>query len=288
MRSMLLFGSAALALSVAGAATAATRVEIKDAVARVTVVPENRTDVKVEFLTRNASLPFEMRTNGDKLIVDGNLKRRIRNCSSGHNGGRPHVRIRDVGEISYENMPQIVIRTPLNADVDTGGAIWGSVGRSDSLKLGNAGCGDWKIANVRGKLDIDIAGSGDVEAGSASELNLDIAGSGDVSVTSIGGAVDVDIAGSGDVEVGSMNGSLNVDIAGSGDVKVASGRATLIDVNVAGSGDVRFAGVAQSLEVSVAGSGDVTVGNVTGPIRRSVLGSGSIYVNGQEIKKSRP
>ena len=126
--------------------------EIKDAVARVTVVPENRTDVKVEFLTRNASLPFEMRTNGDKLIVDGNLKRRIRNCSSGHNGGRPHVRIRDVGEISYEKMPQIVIRTPLNADVDTGGAIWGSVGRSDSLKLGNAGCGDWKIANVEGRM----------------------------------------------------------------------------------------------------------------------------------------
>ena len=48
-------------------------------------------------------------------------------------------------------MPQVVIRTPRDVNVDAGGAVFGSVGRSASLDLGNAGCGDWTIANVDGR-----------------------------------------------------------------------------------------------------------------------------------------
>ncbi|MGZ8370259.1 MAG: GIN domain-containing protein [Caulobacteraceae bacterium] len=285
MRSVMLFGAAALALSTAGAASAATRVEMKDAVVRVVVVPEARSDVKVEFLTTNPALPLELRTNGDKLIVDGGLKRRIRGCRGGD--GKPHVKVRGVGDVAYENIPQIVIRTPMNVMVGGGGAVFGSIGRADNVNLDNAGCGDWTIANVNGRLDIDVAGSGDIQTGSASELHLDIAGSGDVAAKAIRNGVYIDIAGSGDVDIASMSGPLKMEVAGSGDVKVASGRASSIDVDVAGSGDLHFAGTAQSLDVSVMGSGDVSVGNVTGPINRSIMGSGSIYVNGVEIKHSR-
>ena len=49
---LMLLAAAAAALAAAGAASAAS-VEVKDAVARVTVIPENRTDVKVEFIAAN-------------------------------------------------------------------------------------------------------------------------------------------------------------------------------------------------------------------------------------------
>ena len=55
----------------------AASVEIRDAVARVTVIPEDRSDVKVEFLTTNADLPLQVRTVGGETIIDGDLDRRI-------------------------------------------------------------------------------------------------------------------------------------------------------------------------------------------------------------------
>jgi len=57
MRAMTTLAILAAAVSAAGVAQAAPSVKIKDAVARVVIIPENRSDIKVEFLTTNASLP---------------------------------------------------------------------------------------------------------------------------------------------------------------------------------------------------------------------------------------
>ena len=53
----------------------------KDAVARVTVIPEDRSDIKVEVTAPNAQLPLTVRSFGGKTIIDGDLHRRIRNCN---------------------------------------------------------------------------------------------------------------------------------------------------------------------------------------------------------------
>ena len=64
----------------------APSVEVKDAVARVTVIPENRADIKVEVIQANPQLPLEVRTFAGRTIVDGRLGRRIRDChGSGEN-----------------------------------------------------------------------------------------------------------------------------------------------------------------------------------------------------------
>src|SRR5262245_19693828 len=70
-----------LGLGAAGAAQA-EGVEIKDAVARVIVVPEARSDVKVE-VSGGAGLPTLQVRNGfnNKIIVDGGLAHRIHGCS---------------------------------------------------------------------------------------------------------------------------------------------------------------------------------------------------------------
>ncbi|WP_297697334.1 DUF2807 domain-containing protein [Phenylobacterium sp.] len=277
MRLPLILLAAGGICAAAGAANAAS-VEVKDAVARVTVIPENRPDVKVEFLTSNPSLPLEVRSFAGKTIVDGGLGRRIRNC----HGRRDDimVEVRGVGEIGYRDMPQVVIHTPRDVKVETGGAVFGSVGRSASLDLANGGCGDWTVANVEGHMRISQAGSGDTHTGSAGDAKIRTAGSGDVATADIHGSLDVDIAGSGDVTVASVGGPVGVHVAGAGDVKIGNGHASTLDVAIAGSGDVDFGGVADALKVRIMGSGDVRARQVRGPISKMVMGSGSVTTGG--------
>ena len=276
MRLQIALLAAAAAFS-AGAAQAAS-VEVKDAVARVTVVPEDRSDIKVEVIRSNSRLPIMVRTMGDRTIVDGDLdgRNRIRNCRS--TGETSVVHVRDVGNISWAEMPQVVIHTPRNVDIDADGAVFGAIGRSASLKLGNAGCGDWTIANVAGDAKVSQAGSGDTRMGSTGSLKVSVAGSGDVAAADVKGGLDINIAGSGSAAVRSVAGALDVSIAGSGDVVVGGGRATTMKVSVAGSGDVDFQGVADSLRVRIAGSGDVHAREVKGDISRMIMGSGSVRV----------
>uniref|UniRef100_B0T2B9 Putative auto-transporter adhesin head GIN domain-containing protein n=1 Tax=Caulobacter sp. (strain K31) TaxID=366602 RepID=B0T2B9_CAUSK len=279
MRALLLLATATVALGFAGAASADPSVKVKDAVARVVVIPEARTDVKVEFLTTNQSLPLEIRQNGSSTVIDGGLRmNRINGCNTVM--GKTVVHVRGVGDVKWEDIPQVVVRVPLKAEIGAGGAVFGSVGRTDSLELSNAGCGDWTVANVKGKLDLSQAGSGDTKAGSAGSAEINIAGSGDVSTQEIGGDLEINIAGSGGVTAASVNGKLEANIAGSGDVTVSGGHSRSVEVSVMGSGDVNFDGVADNVEVSVAGSGDVRVARATGNVRKSVAGSGDVIIGG--------
>ena len=45
-----------------------------------------------------------------------------------------------MGEVRYENMPQVVIHMPRAVAVQSSGAVYGAVGRSASLDLENSGC----------------------------------------------------------------------------------------------------------------------------------------------------
>lgn len=275
-RSILALNLAAAGLSMAGAAQAAS-VEVRDAVARVIIAPEARSDIRVEMLTTNPSLPLSVRTRGDQVIIDGDLARKIRNCSS--RGGGSRVTVSGVGEVAYADLPQVVIRTPMDVDLQVGGAVFGAVGRSQSLKISNAGCGDWTIANVAGRVEASQAGSGDMRMGSAASAVLRVAGSGDLAMRKVAGELEADVAGSGDVKVAEVTGPrLQARVAGSGDVTVGGGRVDTMSATVAGSGDVRFNGEAGVLKATIVGSGDVRVRQVRGAVERSVMGSGEVRV----------
>ena len=275
MRLPMIFAGLGLVLAAGSAQAASPRVEIKDAVARVTVIPEARADIKVEFLTTNPSLPMQVRAQGDKVIVDGDLDHKIRSCDG--SGSNATVRV-DGKTIRYADMPQVVIRTPKAVNIEAGGAVFGAIGKSDSLELSNAGCGDWTVANVVGEMQLNQAGSGDTQTGSAGSAKVRVAGSGDVKTQNIAGPLDVNIAGSGDIWTASVNGVLDVKIAGSGDVKVAGGQGGAMTVSVAGSGGVDFGGAADSLKARIAGSGDVRVKAVKGEVSKAIVGSGAVTI----------
>lgn len=275
MRRLIVSFAALAATAGAGAAQAAS-VEIRDAVARVVVAPESRADVVVEVLTRNGRLPLEIRQAGERVVIDGGLSRRIMNCTS--RGGRTRVHVRGVGEVAYADMPQILIRTPRQVEVAADGAVFGEVGRAASIDLSNAGCGDWLLANVAGRMSIRQVGSGDTRAGQAGEADLQVAGSGDIFTRAIDGRLGIKVAGSGDVLVERVSGPMSVQVAGSGDVKVLSGQASAMEVTIAGSGDVDFGGEAASLAAKVMGSGDVRARAVRGAVTKTVMGSGDVIV----------
>jgi hypothetical protein len=269
-------GHLALALALAGGTANAATLEIKDAVARVTVIPEARSDIKVEVTRANAATPLTIRTLGDRTILDGNLDRRIGSCRG--RGENVVVNLRGGRKLAWSEITQVVIRTPRDVKLEAGGAVFGVVGRSGTLSLDNAGCGDWTIANVEGAARINQAGSGDSRLGTTGSLRVRAAGSGDVAAAAVKGGLDIDIAGSGSTLVSSINGPLEIDVAGSGDVMIGGGRAANMNVSIAGSGDVDFRGVAGNVRARIAGSGNVHVNEVKGEISRSIMGSGKVRV----------
>lgn len=273
----LLSASAAIFAAVSTPASAqAVSVEIKDAVARVTVIPEDRRDVRVEIAQPNPRLPLSVRTLGGQTVVDGDLGRRIRGCRG--SGQSSQVTVQGLGAVGWSQIPEVVIRTPRNVDLTANGAVYGSVGRSASLKLGNAGCGDWTVANVEGDAAISQAGSGGARMGSSGTLKVRVAGSGDLAAAEVRGGLDVTVAGSGSAAVRSVSGPLDVMIVGSGDVDIGGGHVTAMTVSVAGSGDVEFDGRAETLRARITGSGDVRAAEVKGEVTKTVLGSGSVRV----------
>lgn len=291
MQKTVIFASAAtaaLALAAFAAPASAEEVHIKNAVARVAVVVEDRADVAVEVEQGSSGLPAikVSRRNGE-VIIDGDLGRNaIRNCHTGQAdaaqpGQGASVEVRDRGRIEISNAPLIVIRTPRAVDVGAGGAVFGSVGRgATSVSVGTAGCGGWTVANVDGPLEASVGGSGTIRAGTSRSLEVNIGGSGDVSTGATGQAA-VNIGGSGDVNIAGVNGDFEASIAGSGNVVVRGGRADRFEASVAGSGDVDFRGAAGSVEVNLMGGGDVRIASASGPVERNIMGGGRITIGNQ-------
>lgn len=107
---------------------------------------------------------------------------------------------------------------------------------------------------------IQIAGSGNVHGrgkfDGADKLEIDIAGSGDVELSVNTPKVLVDIAGSGNVSLSGETRDAVVNIAGSGNYEAADLLTETTDIDIAGSGDARVHADVR-LKADVLGSGNV-------------------------------
>jgi hypothetical protein len=126
---------------------------------------------------------------------------------------------------------------------------------------------------------IDIAGSGNIEAGAlkAENFRATISGSGDVKVDALGAVKVVSrISGSGGMKIDRLEArELKCDISGSGNARFA-GRADEVDLGISGSGSCHAAELqCRTLDVTIAGSGNATV-NTAERLTADVSGSGSV------------
>lgn len=276
MRLAIALMSGVAILACAGAASAAS-VQIKDAVARVTVVPEDRTDVKVEFLTTNSKLPLEVSRRGGATIIDGGLAHRIRDCH--RRADHPSAWVRGVGRVEADAMPQVVIRTPKDVVLAASGAVFGAVGRSTSFSLEDSGCDVWTIADTTGEARIQESGAGAIRMGSAGRLEAHLSGAADVHAVNLRHGLEAHVSGAGSVNVEELNGPLLADISGLGHVRVSGGRASEVRASVSGMGGVDFGGSADTLRASISGVGGVHVKQVTGTVTKSVSGLGRVTID---------
>lgn len=274
MRLSMAILAATAAFSASGAQAAS--VEIRDAVARVTVVPQDRPDIKVEIVRAHPELPLSVTVSGDRTIIEGGLDRKIRDCNG--MGESARIDVRGVGRVAYADMPQIVIYTPKAVDVGANGAVVGTIGRSASLELQNSGCGSWTIADVAGEAELHQSGAGNVKMGTAGSLDLHISGAGSLRAVAVRDGMDARLSGAGGVTIGSFAGPLEAQVSGVGQIRIDEGRASRIKASVSGIGGVDFGGVAQDLQASISGLGNIRVREVTGSVNKSVSGAGRIKI----------
>lgn len=256
-------------------AYAATEVRIRDAVAVVKIIPEDRADVAYEMTNSGVLVSPTVKLERGVLVIDGNLRRKVRDCSAEENWS---VKVGGVGDVAEAQMPVITVRTPRHVELSVGGAVKTDVGAAGSAEISLAGCGPTTIADIAGELEVSIAGSGDVKTGAAATATISAAGSGDVALGAIAGKFEASVAGSGSVAAAAVTGPLDVSIAGSGDVSVNGGAVTDADISIAGSGNVAVASTVGRLKTSIMGSGDVTVRGAAGSVDASIMGSGDVRV----------
>lgn len=254
MKSLISIAALCAALAAPCLASAAD-IRFKDMVAEVRIIPENRADLQVTVTRNYPGLPpIRITRSPTGVVVDGGLYRRIRGCGSF--GG---IGIKGGPRVPKGQVPQIVVRAPLDFALQANGYVRGSIAASRSASLDVSGCGDWSVGDVTQKLSLDVSGLGDVKVGRT-------------------GSASVSLSGLGDVDIASVNGPLRIDASGLGGIHVHGGHATTMNASLSGLGDLTFDGVADSLDASASGMGDIKVAKVTGAVRKSRSGLASIKV----------
>jgi hypothetical protein len=140
------------------------------------------------------------------------------------------------------------------------------VGKVKDARIELEGSGQVDMSQVLGALNIEIDGSGRVNAGDVQSVHAELNGSGDASIGTIRGPLHLEIAGSGSLTATKLTGPLKVEIAGAGAVKIADGVADPFHVEIAGSGDVFFGGVAVDPHIEALGSGKVRLHAIRGKL----------------------
>jgi hypothetical protein len=275
MRLAIAVFAATAALSGAGAAATAPSIEIRDAVARVVVIPEDRADVKVEMLTTNRDLPLEVRQEGSGTVISGGLSHRIYNCHT--RGEHPTVWVRHLGAVEYKDMPQIVIHAPKAVVLEANGAVFGSIGRAGSLDLENSGCSAWTVADVAGDAALRESGAGAVRMGSAGRLDVRLSGAGNLHANKVGG-LDATLSGAGGMTINELVGGMQAHVSGVGKINVLGGKAGAVRASISGVGGIDFGGRAESLDAQISGFGGIRVKEVTGQVTKSITGGGHVSV----------
>lgn len=255
----------------------ASEVQLRDVAAYVRVRPENRSDVSIAVINHGPLPAPRIRLAGQRLVVDGGLRRQIEDCEV-EGANQFTVETRRNGRLSGADLPIIELRVPRDVVLSTSGAVRLRIAPSERAEIHIGGCGDADIERVAGVADIALSGTPDLRLYDAGEVTAAVAGQGDVVLGVARRGLTVSIAGSGDLVASRVDGPTNIAIQGAGDVLIRDGRASAMSVAIAGAGDVTHNGSAERLDVTIFGAGDVRVARVSGEVSRRIFGGGEVII----------
>ncbi len=250
----------------------ATTVDVRNAAARLQVVPEDRTDIAVEITSSGHAPMPEIVQEGTTLAIDGHLRGRI-NCHESDS-----VRLEGYGEFAQTDLPQIIVHTPRAVSFSAGGDVFASVGASQSVAATLAGCGDTQIADTAGLLHVNVRGVGHAHAGAAHGLEVELEGTGGVTAGAVTDHANVVTAGTGDVSIASLTGALQSQNSGVGSLTIDGGQIGDAHVMLSGVGNAKITATIQSLHAVIMGVGNVDVPSTVGDLDAEVMGPGSVHV----------
>lgn len=287
----LLFAATAASLCVLASPAAAETyqaraLEIGNAAANVTIIPEDRSDFDVQISAPGRLPPLTARVSDGRLLIDGGLRNRVRGCMS-WSGSGDSVRIAGIGGVRRDDLPRITVRAPRTLAYEvSGGGIYSTIGASNGGSVTLNGCGDASLAAANGPLELAVNGSGSLRAERVSGLLTAVVnGSGEVRVARVDSDAALRLNGSGDVDIGAVAGRLDARVSGSGSIEVdAAGGDTRLVLN--GSGDLSTGAIHGSLDADLNGSGNVRIASVIGA--NAVLdlsGSGDLRVDGGRVER---
>ncbi len=188
------------------------------------------------------------------------------------------------GYKNLDAYPQLKITAPANTHLVIDKAIiFGDVGNIGSADIKMRSCGDLELSDVNGHTNLGVSGSGDFTAQNVQSLKIGLAGSGDVKIANVAGAATIASAGSGDHEIGNIGGNFDYTGAGSGDLDAGNitGNA---EITTAGSGDVEIERLAGNLIYTSGGSGNFDADYVGGKNLSSKSGgSGTVEIDDGDV-----
>lgn len=125
-------------------------------------------------------------------------------------------------QVNIGGSGDVVLASSADAEVNIGGSGNFTATSVNALEANIGGNGDIVVDKVNGPVSVNIGGSGNVKLnnGVAAKLEVNIAGSGDVRFGGEAKSLEVKIVGSGDVRVKTVSGNISKSVMGSGNVIV--------------------------------------------------------------------
>ncbi len=126
---------------------------------------------------------------------------------------------------------------------------------------------------------VSLAGSGDIYSDlvlKSEKMDISVAGSGDIKLATESRRLKLNVAGSGDLKISGRTENLEANVAGSGDISAFDLKANNVKASIAGSGDVAVFCNGGEMTASIVGSGDLRYKGETSKIKKSIMGSGDI------------
>jgi len=222
--------------------------------------------------------------SGDNLSVDDEVSIRKYNCRTKRKqvliGKGKWSGFFDKDYRNIKEYPHVKITAPegVHLDIDNS-IIFGDVETIGSAHLHIGSCGDLKLGDVTGQLDLSVSGSSDVILGNAGVSDISVSGAGDVTAKNLAQAV-IDVSGSGDVSLGDISGSTNIESSGAGDIEIESVTGEKLSIDVSGSSDVTIqSGNVETLHIEASGASDVTYNGSSIDAEARASGASDIYIH---------
>ena len=287
-------------------AQAADRLQLKNLQANVEIIPENRSDIRVDVdMNGSSDKAPEITYSGNTVVVAGNLQTGRKSFRVSFNLDRRMDidKARQMSRIHRDHpagLPNLVIHTPLKVSLKSSAYVFGHIGPSQSVKIEDSGDGEWRIDDVSqdasvegvggtdfhltntGSANIDLLGTGNVTLGDTQSIWSSQWGSGDVTVSKVVRDADIELSGIGDFKARNVSGKMRVLIDDAGSVAVQDGDVDVLRVRTLdGIGAVRFAGTVKDADINIGTSTKVSIHKLTGSLKKTTRQAASVEIETQ-------